>query len=203
MPTGYTANIEEGISFREFALSCARAFGACLNFRDEPNDFKITNKFEPSPYYKDRAEGTLVELREIQSLSLQECELRERQALADESKMLREIKDKQLDLYKKYIYIRTQVENWKTPSIDHEPLKQFMIDQINDSIKFDCNNSYYEEKINQLTEKVINPKQWKIDRIRYLMDDYETYVNLYTQEVEKTRTSAIWIQQLNDSLPVD
>jgi hypothetical protein len=36
MPTGYTAMIEEreDVTFREFALTCARAFGACIMQRD-------------------------------------------------------------------------------------------------------------------------------------------------------------------------
>lgn len=28
MPSGYTCGIEKGITFKEFALGCARAFGA-------------------------------------------------------------------------------------------------------------------------------------------------------------------------------
>ena len=37
MPTGYTADIYEGndVSFRDFALKCARAFGACIEQRDD------------------------------------------------------------------------------------------------------------------------------------------------------------------------
>lgn len=35
MPTGYTADIKDGITFRDFALRCARAFGATIMQRDE------------------------------------------------------------------------------------------------------------------------------------------------------------------------
>lgn len=37
MPTGYTDAIKDGISFNQFILSCARAFGALITMRDEPS----------------------------------------------------------------------------------------------------------------------------------------------------------------------
>lgn len=36
MPTGYTADIKDGIDFKTYAMNCARAFGACVMLRDEP-----------------------------------------------------------------------------------------------------------------------------------------------------------------------
>ena len=41
MPTGYTADIKDGISFQTYALNCARAFGACVMLRDEPGDYHL------------------------------------------------------------------------------------------------------------------------------------------------------------------
>lgn len=40
MPTGYTAIIEEraDLSFRDFALRCARGMCACVMQRDDPMD---------------------------------------------------------------------------------------------------------------------------------------------------------------------
>ena len=42
MPTGYTTDIYNGkdVSFRDFALTCARQFGACIMQRDDPADEK-------------------------------------------------------------------------------------------------------------------------------------------------------------------
>jgi len=38
MPTGYTCQVQDGMitEFKEFALLCARNFGACITLRDEP-----------------------------------------------------------------------------------------------------------------------------------------------------------------------
>jgi hypothetical protein len=53
MPTGYTAKLmEEGQSFPEFAMRCARNFGALIMMRDESLDVPIPEQFEPSDYYR-------------------------------------------------------------------------------------------------------------------------------------------------------
>jgi hypothetical protein len=47
MPTGYTAPIADGMTFEQFALGCARAFGALVTMRDEPSDAPIPERLEP------------------------------------------------------------------------------------------------------------------------------------------------------------
>lgn len=51
MPTGYTADVADGkiTDFVEYALQCARAFGACIMLRDEPISSEIP-EFQPSDY---------------------------------------------------------------------------------------------------------------------------------------------------------
>lgn len=53
MPTGYTAPIYEGkqITFPEFAMQCARAFGALIDMRDDPMDSPIPDAFVPDTYH--------------------------------------------------------------------------------------------------------------------------------------------------------
>jgi len=38
MPSGFTSDIYDGkkITFKDFTLKCARAFGACIHLRDDP-----------------------------------------------------------------------------------------------------------------------------------------------------------------------
>jgi hypothetical protein len=52
MPTGYTAKLYDGDQkFQDFAMECARAFGALIEMRDEPMNAKIPETFEPSEHH--------------------------------------------------------------------------------------------------------------------------------------------------------
>ena len=55
MPTGYTIDIYNGkkVTFKDFALNCARAFGACVMQRDDPADEKP--KIMPEESYHTKA----------------------------------------------------------------------------------------------------------------------------------------------------
>lgn len=57
MATGYTCDVSDGkiTTLRDFALRCARAFGALITMRDEPFDAPIPEKFEPHTDYHDKA----------------------------------------------------------------------------------------------------------------------------------------------------
>lgn len=70
MPTGYTHGVQDGTvtEFRDFALICARAFGATILMRDDPMDAPIPDEFQSSTYHLDR----LKELEIEQSAQLRE-----------------------------------------------------------------------------------------------------------------------------------
>ena len=67
MPTGYTLDLYDGkdITFEEFALRCARAFGALISMRDEPIDAPIPERFEPSDYHLKELEKAKKRLKEV------------------------------------------------------------------------------------------------------------------------------------------
>lgn len=65
MPTGYTANIKNGITFEEFALDCARNFGALIIMRDEPKDAPIPEQFEASKHHEEATSKYLEELNQV------------------------------------------------------------------------------------------------------------------------------------------
>lgn len=53
MPTGYTHKIKDGMTFKEYALRCARNFGALMDMRDDPMDAPIPI-FTPSGYHEEK-----------------------------------------------------------------------------------------------------------------------------------------------------
>jgi hypothetical protein len=72
MPTGYTAPIADGMTFEQYALGCARAFGALVTMRDEPSDAPIPEKLEPDTYYQRSLEASQLELDRVMSLTAAE-----------------------------------------------------------------------------------------------------------------------------------
>jgi hypothetical protein len=68
MPTGYTAAIKDGISFQQFAMACARAFGALVMMRDEPSSAPIPD-FQPSNFHVEHLELARAELARLQALT--------------------------------------------------------------------------------------------------------------------------------------
>ena len=65
MPTGYTAAVKDGITFEQFAWSCARAFGALIDMRDSPTGAPIPQRFEPSQYNAVEAEKASAEIERL------------------------------------------------------------------------------------------------------------------------------------------
>ena len=73
MPTGYTAKLmEKGKSFDEFVLFCARAFGACIDMRDEDMNAPIPEQFQPSAYYQKSVDENSAELTRLESMTNEE-----------------------------------------------------------------------------------------------------------------------------------
>jgi hypothetical protein len=61
--TGYVHHmVEKNQTFPQFAMSCARAFGALIEMRDEGMDAKIPDEIKPEPYHKKAAAEARKEL---------------------------------------------------------------------------------------------------------------------------------------------
>lgn len=195
MPTGYTANIQKGISFKEYALSCARAFGALVVMRDESSDCEIPENFEPSCYHLNSSALLEIELAETEALTSDEAEV----AALDffnkkEEYRLKKIEEAAL-VEKSYKEMLSKVNNWNSPSRDHDKLKEFMASQINESIKFDCGSTYYNTPTKKMTGE-----QWRSMRLESLHKDIAYHVNGYSEEVERTNNRNEWIATLRSSL---
>lgn len=74
MPTGYTAAIADGISFTNYAMGCARAFGALIEMRDEPSDAPIPEEFKPSTYHLEELQKAQKKLHNLCKMSFGEAE---------------------------------------------------------------------------------------------------------------------------------
>jgi hypothetical protein len=197
MTTGYTQSILKGISFNEFVLLCARAFGACVTMRDESFNTPIPEKFEPrTNYYVKKIEENRRELSRIVGLSTKELESEVERDYQEKVEQFRGYIAKSRDLREKYEAMLYHVTQWNPPTDDHIGLKDFMVNQIRESIKFDCSNDYYLR--NWPIKK--SRKIWKQERISELEGSIEYNTEQLAQEIKQTNNRNEWIQQLRNSL---
>lgn len=193
MATGYTCKIEKGQSFKDFAIGCARAFGANIMLRDEPVNKPIP-KYEPSPYHNNELARAKKDLAGF--LKKSEDDLREEfnKERTDSLKAAENRTNSTRELKQKYETMLEKVKAFTPPTEDHINYKNFMIEQIESSILFDCEHSYS-------TEQPETPfEEWKAERLQDLEDDIEYHEREYEEEVRRTNERNEWNQKLFDAL---
>ena len=192
MPTGYTSDIYNGkeVTFKDFALGCARAFGACVMQRDDPADEKP--KIMPEESYHTEK---LKNLGEFKKPTEAEFESYVKETIADYEKIIKE----KNELKKRYSDILEKAKNWQPPTKEHERLKAFMIEQLTDSSSFDCCGlDHYEHEL-----KVISAMTYK-HYVKKKLAEYNRSIE-YHKEYEAKDLFNIkqrnkWIKDLYDSL---
>lgn len=195
MPTGYTSDLYEGIdqTFPEFALTCARTFGALILMRDDPLDAEIPDEFAPGDYYVKALDKTRSEYNRLITLSVEEAQA-EADRLANEWIRARaEEEAKRLDRERRYGAMLAEVEAWTPPTSEHQGLKDFMVQQLTESIRFDC--STYER-----TSPERDGLKWREEAINKARKDIEYYATEHAKEVERAASRTAWVQSLRQSL---
>lgn len=194
MPTGYTADIAKGISFQQYALGCARAFGALILMRDEPSDAPIPERFEPSDYHVKALAAAKAELARYEAMTLAEAALAADSAYESEVASCKARRAEYTELRNKYNAMLAQVVQWEPPTPDHVKYKEFMIEQLRSSIDGDCNESYITEPT-KASAIVWQASQEAIARCNVAYHEKEM-----AKEVERTENRNAWIKALRDSL---
>ena len=197
MPTGYTAKIYDGekVSSKDFLMTCAREFGACITMRDEPLSKPIPNKFEPSKFYENELKKSQAELEHLKNMTIQDIKnaidkeyLEQVEKQQEKLSRIRKLKDA-------YEKVYDEVKMWNPPTTEHESLKEFALKQLADSIYYDCDTSYYErEIIKDSKEEWFNKKiQKTLDNIKYCAEEYK-------KEIQRVNSRNKWLKELRDSL---
>lgn len=199
MPTGYTADLYDGkdVSLRDFVLRCSRAMGAAVMLRDhDPRVVPTPENISPGVSYTARrlaeAKGELEKwknlvgpglLAETESFNAKQREARKE----DEAKRQR--------IANAYTSMIEQVEAWDPPTPDHEPLKEFMLEQLRHSLKFDASPTdpkWYAEYM---------PQDLRDQKIGNLTQEIERLEKDVVEEREREASRIQWVVDLYASLP--
>jgi hypothetical protein len=194
MPTGYTADIADGISFDQFVWNCARAFGALVLLRDAPSGAAIPERFEPSGSYQKSADEARAQITLLDGMTAEEVAIAaaaaHEVALASWRKRLAAADT----LREKYAAMLAQAEAWTPPTAEHVGLRDFMLQQLNESMRFDCGVGPQPERL--------DPAVWIARQFEQHRRMLATYERMHAEEVARTEGRNQWIKALRESVPV-
>ena len=131
MPTGYTSALYDGpVDFKKFALRCATAF-----FHDM---HELPEEISPPTFYLEKIEELRAELVEVQSWDEAAADRQAHQTHREAYQQWLDDEEKVRMRSLRYRLMLAQVSDWQPPTPEHEPLKQLMVDQLQQSLDFDC-----------------------------------------------------------------
>lgn len=200
MPTGYTAKLmSEGQTFREFALTCARNFGACICLRDHPMDVLPTeDNINGDSYYKKRKSELDELLLNLRAMTPAEFSAHGEALKKTRLEQYKNSLAAQRAEIKKVADMREQVAQWNPPTDDHEGLKAFMLQQLNLSLEDD---GFYVKQIRQLEElSGVRVAQIELESAE---ENLKRCEDALKREDKNARSSKMWIRALTESLNED
>lgn len=199
MPTGYTAGLYEGEqTFEEFVWRVARGFGALVSMRDAPEDAEIPEEFEPRTEYHDRALAEAkITLAKLDALTPDQADA-EAEAEYKAQVAKRELEtEKQAGIRERYEGMLAEVEAWEPPTADHIALKETMIQQLRQSIDFDCGGMDHWPAIEPL-----DGQSWVEQQRERAERDLTYHAAEREKEIQRARSRTAWVQALRESLAV-
>jgi hypothetical protein len=198
MPTSYTHPVAEGRveEFSEFAMLCARAMGALVTMRDEPHDAPIPEEFRASDHSLRRAreaEENLALLRVMTPNGVRHLWQKEKERRGAEA---RRYAENVAETRRRYEAMLEKVERWEPPTAEHRGLKDFMAEQLRESIRFDCREGPL------LPEIADTPEGWFWREVEEAERMVRVARESYQEEVERAEARTRWVRELRRSLGV-
>lgn len=196
MPTGYTCSVQSGetTEFADFAMTCARAFGACISMRDSPSDAEIPSEFKPSSHHKERLAESRAELAKILAMTDREIAAAAEADYAEQVDAHRARALRRQTEKARYEAMLAKVAAWTPPTSEHIGLKDFMLEQLRSSIDHDCDGSYDAAPV------LKTEWQWKENALERVERGIGYHTKSDAEEVERARGRTQWVSDLRKSL---
>ena len=204
MPTGYTAGIIDGeiTTFEQFAIQCTRAFGATIHMRDNPMDSPYEPR-TPSDYHTNSIQSKRERLEEIESMSDEKIVEDFNTQLGEDLKYHQTKMEEDKRNLEKLNSMLESAKSWVPPTEDHQPFRNFMIEQIESTIKVDGDPSYHVNKmvgIKKQMEEGINPKEYREETIQEIKSQISYHETEYQKELVRCKDSNDWMDKFFESI---
>ena len=193
--TGYVHHmIDNNQTFAQFALTCARNFGALILMRDESMDAPIPERFEPPDFHRKQASDAEGELETFSAMSAGERREWAVRNIREQLEYWRKYEKEAQDRAGKIRDMLAEVRAWQSPSDDHDGLKRFMAEQLESSLPGD----YYAEEIAKWM--TLDPTAHAEAHLKRLREQIAYHHKEYVEEVSRTEQRNRWLAQLRRSL---
>lgn len=182
MPTGYTAEVQSGeiTDLKDYAASCARAFGAFMHQRDDSTDAALKYPQPDFDYYESSLKDSIKEQARWSNLSEEEKYAEWSEYYNDALVSRAEAIAKNNEVRARYNRMLSQVEAVQVSS-NLQSFKDFMIDQLKSSIGFDCGED------DSFTIKYYTPLEY-VQWCDKKKDTADWNVEYYSKELLKAET---------------
>jgi hypothetical protein len=94
----------------------------------------------------------------------------------------------------RYEAMLDQVKAWNAPTKDHVKYREFMIEQLEGSIKFDCSDYYDNDP------ELLSVEEFRADMLDQALWSLNYHWKMHNEEVARTQERTNWIQALKESL---
>jgi hypothetical protein len=196
MPSAFTAMIPRGVTFEQFAWGCARQFSYLSPMRDNSLYKPVPERFEVDPLYVEKLKTAKDELARIGGMGIDEAAKEAKKDFNRTARRNRERRVKIAELKNKLLAMRDRVSSWVPPP-GYESLKDFMLSQIDESLRFDCHACHaYQEKL-----PTTDPSVWLEKKRVGLEDDVARWQKSLDEETKRIEECNEWIRVLRTSIP--
>lgn len=195
MPTGYTWGVANGTvtSFSQFAMGCARAFGALVHMRDDSSDAEIRPR-EVSPWHAEQIAESRAQLARLDAMAADEAEATANYDWVAATKAWEGRNAERREQSNRYLAMFDSVEKWVPPSGEHQRFKAFMMEQLRDSMAHDCNSSYDMTPVRVIGSDYLQQQREATTR------SIEYHEKRMAEESESVKLANAWVDALRQSL---
>lgn len=185
---------QDGYPFNEFLWKCAKQFSPLVHLREDSGDqIRLPEKQDDLLQREARVKAAKKDLDKILAKTSEEKEEDASRAWELVNTHYRGLLARREVELRRYEKMLVQVTTWEPPTPDHENLKKFMIELINDGIGYDCKMPVAPERI--------SAEDYYSEMKNYCMRALENAERALEQANNSGNADSEWILALFESVP--
>lgn len=201
MPTDLTHKVIKGqiTTLEEFAKTCARGFGPLIHMRDDPLDAPYRPR-KPNEYNADNAKRLQKEKEELANLSDEEISSMLQDRRKADLQNHKENIERSLKIQDRIKPLLEEARQWTPPSPAHNYFKEFMIEQLESTLKLEGSTGHYERQLKHLEAQPIpTPAQYRKDQLAYIEERISWHAKMQEKEEQVCDENNKWAEQIFNS----